>query len=91
MQPIRRVQSATHFKRVSTNREGKKGVFWTPCSPGDRDAVEKTWMDVKTDELMEPELTVRDFIKALRTSRPTVNQDDLRQQIKFTQEFGQEG
>ena len=48
-------------------------------------------MDVKGDELLEPELGIRDFIKALRTSRPTVNQQDLQMQVQFTKEFGQEG
>lgn len=43
------------------------------------------------DQLMEPDLGMPDFIKAISTSRPTVNQSDLEQQVKFTQEFGQEG
>lgn len=26
----------------------------TPCSPGDPDAIEMTWMDVPSDKLLEP-------------------------------------
>jgi hypothetical protein len=29
-------------------------LYWTPCSPGDPAAVEKTWMDVSPGELKEP-------------------------------------
>ncbi len=58
---------------------------------GEKDAVEKSWMEIEGDDLLEPELTVRDFIRSLQTSRPTVNQNDLDQQIKFTKEFEQEG
>ncbi|KAJ1920234.1 Vacuolar protein sorting-associated protein 4 [Mycoemilia scoparia] len=98
MQPIRKVQMATHFKRVvrlvdreSDEPNGPTKEYWTPCSPGDRDAIEKTWMDVDTDELWEPDLTLQDFLKAVQTGRPTVNADDLQKQIDFTNDFGQEG
>lgn len=30
----------------------------TPCSPGDVGAVERTWSDVTSDELLEPPLYV---------------------------------
>ncbi|KAJ2315411.1 Vacuolar protein sorting-associated protein 4 [Coemansia sp. RSA 2611] len=96
MQPIRRVQAATHFKRVRRpadrlEPEGAQREYWTPCSPGDAEAVEKAWMDVESDELWEPELTASDFLKAVASSRPTVNSEDLTRQIEFTNDFGQEG
>lgn len=50
-----------------------------------------SWTDVGTDELLEPELTVTDFLRALSTARPSVNQDDILQYTKWTEEFGQEG
>jgi vacuolar protein-sorting-associated protein 4 len=84
MQPIRKIQSATHFKRVGENK-------LTPCSPGDADAVEMNWMEIAADELQEPELTIKDFIKAIKTTRPTVNEQDLKKQEDFTHDFGQEG
>lgn len=65
--------------------------YLTPCSPGDSGAVEKNWADLETDQLLEPPLVLNDFLKAIVTTKPTVNQADLAQQIKFTQDFGQEG
>ncbi|KAJ2357802.1 Vacuolar protein sorting-associated protein 4 [Coemansia sp. RSA 2618] len=96
MQPIRKVQLATHFKRVQqpADRASPGGAtrgYWTPCSPGDPQAVEKTWSDVEGDDLWEPDLTLTDFLKAVKNSRPTVNGDDLSKHIKFTEDFGQEG
>ncbi|KAK0436607.1 AAA-domain-containing protein [Armillaria borealis] len=51
MQPVRKVIGATHFKRVETK--------WTPCSPGDPDAVEKTWSELESHELKEPQLKLK--------------------------------
>ncbi|CDR41937.1 CYFA0S08e01794g1_1 [Cyberlindnera fabianii] len=84
MQPIRKIQSATHFKKVNDNK-------LTPCSPGDSDAIEMNWMQIEADELQEPDLTIKDFIKAIKTTRPTVNEDDIKKQTEFTNDFGQEG
>ncbi|KAJ2784991.1 Vacuolar protein sorting-associated protein 4 [Coemansia javaensis] len=96
MQPIRKVQLTTHFKRVRqpcdrTQPAGPQRDYWTPCSPGDPHAVEKTWSEVEGDDLWEPDLTLSDFLKAVKNSRPTVNADDLKRQIEFTSDFGQEG
>jgi len=63
----------------------------TPCSPGDRDAVEMTWIDVPSDKLLEPQVTVKDFLLAVKTARPSVSKDDLVKQEKFTEDYGQEG
>ncbi|KAJ2058780.1 Vacuolar protein sorting-associated protein 4 [Coemansia sp. S146] len=96
MQPIRKVQVATHFKRVRCPADravpdGPQRDFWTPCSPGDPHAIEKTWSEVASDELWEPDLSSSDFLKAVKNSRPTVNDADLEKQIEFTSDFGQEG
>lgn len=88
MQPVRKIQMATHFKNISTDSEKRK---LTPCSPGDPDAVEMAWTDIEADELQEPDLTIKDFLKAIQTSRPTVSEDDLIKQEEFTKDFGQEG
>lgn len=59
MQPVRKVLSATHFKPVPVKSpEGQDVVKWTPCSPGDPKAQEKTWNDVSSEELLEPPLVV---------------------------------
>jgi len=95
MQPVRSVQTATHFKQVSgpdrNNPSEIRHDYLTPCSPGDPDAKEMTWVDVPGDRLKEPEITFEDFKKSLRNSRPSVSPSDIQQHIKFTEEFGQEG
>lgn len=72
MIPIRRIQSATHFKRVSgpSRTDPKVTVhdLLTPCSPGDRDAVEMTWIDIDSDKLVEPIITkVTNFFSFLES------------------------
>jgi len=84
MEPVRRVQKATHFKRTS---DGKL----TPCSPGDRGATEMSWTSVSGDELKEPIVDMAMMTKALRNTRPTVNQDDLGKIDEWTKDFGMEG
>ncbi|KAF1798982.1 skd1 protein [Mucor lusitanicus] len=94
MQPIRKVQMATHFRWVeapSRTDPTKTSRYLTPCSPGAAGAQEMTWIDIEPDQLLEPELTVQDFLKAVQSSRPTVNKDDIMQQVNFTNDFGQEG
>lgn len=93
MEPVRKVQQSTHFKKVDApSRKDPKIVtpHLTPCSPGDPAAIEMNWTAVKSDELLEPELTIEDFMRSTLNARPSVNQDDLGQYSKWTQEFGQE-
>ncbi|KAG9592584.1 suppressor protein of bem1/bed5 double mutants, partial [Aureobasidium melanogenum] len=87
MQPVRKIQTATHYKKVMVDGQEKL----TPCSPGDQGAMEMTWMDVETDQLLEPPLMVKDFVKAIKASRPTVSQEDLKHNAEWTAEFGSEG
>lgn len=75
----------------SRTNPGTTGQYWTPCSPGDPSAQVMNWMDIEGDQLMEPDLTVQDFLKAVQSSRPTVNEVDIKQHVSFTQDFGQEG
>jgi len=95
MQPVRAVQSATHFKKVSgpspTDPKVIVNDLLTPCSPGDPEAVEMAWTDVDGMKLKEPVITYNDFLKSLRTTRPTVNQKDLERYAEWTSEYGQEG
>jgi vacuolar protein-sorting-associated protein 4 len=94
MQPVRKVQSATHFKKIigkDRNHPDKTRTYLTPCSPGDPQAIEKQWIEVESDELLEPCLSLQDFIKSLQTTRPTVSESDIQDHVKFTQDFGQEG
>lgn len=63
----------------------------TPCSPGDPGAVEMSWINVEADQLLEPPLVLKDFIKAVKNSRPTVSGEDLKKNEDWTKEFGSEG
>jgi vacuolar protein-sorting-associated protein 4 len=63
----------------------------TPCSPGAPGAIEKTWTDVNSEELLEPLLSVRDFEKSIQINRPTVSLADIQKHIEFTNESGGEG
>lgn len=63
----------------------------TPCSPGDSGAMEMTWMEVDSEQLLEPPLIVKDFIRAIKASRPTVSGEDLKRNAEWTSEFGSEG
>lgn len=94
MQPVRAVQTATHFKRIS-GPDRDTGVirndYLTPCSPGDPDAQEMTWIQVEGSKLKEPEISFSDFQRSLKTVRPSVSSSDITEHVKFTQDFGQEG
>jgi vacuolar protein-sorting-associated protein 4 len=72
-----------------TDKEGVEKL--TPCSPGDRGAIEMDWTQVDSEQLLEPPLLLKDFEKAIRTARPTVSQVDLEKNAEWTQEFGSEG
>uniref|UniRef100_A0A8B9J5U6 vesicle-fusing ATPase n=1 Tax=Astyanax mexicanus TaxID=7994 RepID=A0A8B9J5U6_ASTMX len=95
MQPVRKVQSATHFKKVRGPSRSNPSMtvddLLTPCSPGDPAAIEMTWMDVPGDKLLEPIVCMADMLRSLATTRPTVNAEDLLKVKKFTEDFGQEG
>jgi len=95
MQPVRKVQTATHFVKVSgpSKEDPNKIVhdLLTPCSPGTRGAMEMTWMNVDGDKLLEPVVTFKDMEKSLSTQKPTVNADDLKKLDDFREDFGQDG
>ncbi|KAH7884041.1 AAA-domain-containing protein [Phlebopus sp. FC_14] len=92
MQPVRKVMSATHFKPVHPSPSSPSNkVRWSPCSPGDPDAVEKSWTSVDSDELAEPPLRLQDFLKSLESVRPTVSEADIKRHDEWTKESGNDG
>lgn len=94
MMPIRKVQASTHFKWVDAPSRTDPSTMTrhlTPCSPGDPAAIEMNWEQVEGDQLLEPTLGMPDFIKAVRSVRPTVSAGDVGEHVKFTMEFGSEG
>lgn len=63
MQPVRKVLSATHFKKMiapikakdgeAQPQEGLTKEYLTPCSPGDPEAIEQSWEGVDGSDLLE--------------------------------------
>ena len=95
MMPVRKVQSATHFKRVRgpspTDPQKIVDDLLMPCSPGDPGAKEMSIMDVPGDKLIEPPVTMNDLLKCLSTQkRAVINNDDMDKLQKFMNDFGQE-
>jgi vacuolar protein-sorting-associated protein 4 len=88
MQPVRKIQTATHYKRVIGPDGAEK---FTPCSPGAPGAMEMTWEQVDGDKLLEPPLTMKDFVKAVKNSRPTVSREDIEKSNAWTRDFGSDG
>jgi len=89
MQPIRKVISATHFKKVADpDSDTQVLTKWTPCSPEDPDAVEKSWSDIGSDELLEPPLRLADLLKSLDLTRPRVTEADIKRHDDWTKESG---
>ena len=70
-------------------KDGKRML--TPCSPGEPDKIEMTYDDVDSEELLPPDVSLKDFEVALDDSHPTVSKDDIERQIEWTNEFGSEG
>jgi vacuolar protein-sorting-associated protein 4 len=95
MEPVRKVQTATHFMKISgpspTDPNKMVNDLLTPCSPGHPQAIEMTWLDVPSEKLAEPKITVKDMQVSLEHIKPSVNEDDLSKHVKFTEDFGQEG
>ena len=63
----------------------------TPCSPGDPEKIEMTYDGVTSDELLAPDVVLKDFETALEDSHPTVSKEDVEKQVDWTNEFGSEG
>jgi len=95
MQPVRRVQSATHFVRCSGPSRSDPNVIvhdlLTPCSPGTPGAQEMTWLNVPGDKLLEPVVSASDMHRSLATQKATVNAADLKKLDDFRNDFGQDG
>ncbi|CAH1155260.1 unnamed protein product [Phaedon cochleariae] len=95
MQPVRKVQTATHFKRIRgpspVDPDTIVDDLLIPCSPGAPGALEMSWMDIPSEKLAEPPVTCNDMLRSIATSKPTVNDEDLTKLRKFMDDFGQEG
>ena len=84
MMPVRRCQTAKRFKRTQDGG-------WIPTFPSDPEGEDKTLMDITPADLRCPPVTLDDFMQALARIKPSVNDDDIQEHIKWTEEFGQDG
>lgn len=50
---------------------------YAPCSPGDPQAMEMSFLNINDKELAVPLVEARDVVKALRESHPTSNKESL--------------
>merc|ERR1712198_513331 len=95
MQPVRKVQTATHFKKVSgpSRSDPNKIVhdLLEPCSPGEPGAIEMTWVKVPGEKLKGPVVSFQDMLRSLATQKPTVNAEDMKKLEDFRNDFGQDG
>lgn len=57
--------------------------LYTPCSPGDPAGIEMTWEQVEGTKLLEPIVTMSDMLMSLSTSKPTVNEEDIKKLKSF--------
>lgn len=89
-EPVRTCQTATHFKKIE-DPEGKQDFLWTPCSPGDKAAVEMNLMDIESDLLKPPNVKAKHFEAVCAKAKPSVGPDDLTRLEEWTEQFGQEG
>jgi vacuolar protein-sorting-associated protein 4 len=70
-------------------KDGKRML--TPCSPGDPEGIEMTYDDVQPDELLPPDVLLKDFEAALADTHSSVSKEDIEKQVQWTNEFGSEG
>ena len=79
--------------RPAAAADEKKTAYdlWEPCSPGDPNAVEKSWIDVPGNKLKEPDVDFNMMVKSLHSQKATVNDEDLSKLKKFASDFGQDG
>ncbi|XP_033122902.1 vacuolar protein sorting-associated protein 4B-like [Anneissia japonica] len=95
MQPVRKIQSATHFRRVRGANPNDPNVIvddlLEPCSPGALGAIEMNWTTVPAEKLIEPPVTMNDLKSSLKDTRPTVFEDDIEKLSEFMKYFGEKG
>ncbi|XP_041917533.1 vacuolar protein sorting-associated protein 4B-like isoform X2 [Alosa sapidissima] len=87
LQPVRRLQRATHFRRVRGrryNQATEEDDLLTPCCPGDAGAIEMTWEEVV--DLAEPIICMGDLLKSFENTKPSVDQGYLEKIQRFTEE-----
>merc|ERR1712150_173577 len=93
MEPVRTMQTATHFKRVQHPvQQGQEG--WLPCLHNHPGAVQVRLMEIPVEErglVIVPDVSFADFWRVPNNAKPSVGSDDIQRHVEWTNEFGQEG
>ncbi|KAL0480781.1 vacuolar protein-sorting protein 4 [Acrasis kona] len=84
MEPIRRLQNATHFKKCKST--GK----YVPCEESDFEGSACNLFQLDGEHVLSPHVTKQDFMTSLARWRPSVNRADFVKHEEFTKEFGQD-
>jgi len=91
MEPVRRMSTATHFKKTRNPDAADPPMVYVPCKPNDSGAEKMSLMEIDGSLLGTPKISLNDFEHVLLTAKPSVSQHDIVRQEEWTQEFGQEG
>lgn len=92
MEPIRTLQSATHFLNATHPDTGGPGLVC--CSPATPGATEMSLMEIpaaQRDHVVVLPITIIDFYRVLQSARPSVGDEDIQRHVDWTSEYGQEG
>lgn len=67
--------------------------LWMPCSPGDpaKTCTEMDMMSVPSKLLKAMDITMQAFQNVLANAKASVAPEDLKKQVEWTEQFGQEG
>ncbi|XP_060568178.1 vacuolar protein sorting-associated protein 4A-like [Ruditapes philippinarum] len=82
LQPVRKVQAATHFKQVcGPSGEGPNKTrddLLTPCDQDDPGAIQMDWTRISDPNMLaSPVVTMDDVMKSLSAQKPSVRQEEL--------------
>ena len=83
-EPVRRLQVAKLFRKLGNGK-------WTPCREGEA-GEPKSWLDFKDQSQLDIGIITRvDLQAALKRTKPSVDQTQLKEYEQFTKTFGQDG
>eukprot|EP00483_Globobulimina_turgida_P010876 UN10897 len=94
MEPVRTLQSATHFGKEQEEDGAQDDYVWLPCSSGDPHGIKMNLMDFEhgeDDKIRTETLKLSHFLRVLQNANPSVGKEDIQRHTKWTHEFGQEG
>lgn len=90
MLPVRKCQTATKFMKVQ-DPAAPKGFWYVPTNPSDPNGIAMTLMKCPPEQLRAPDVDASDYMQALANVKPSVNDEDIKDHVKWTEEFGQDG